>query len=250
MSVIQDQYNQILQILGHTNAKGGTEGSGSQSNSAANANIVQDYASSTGNDIALIVGDKQQGWIIDSGATNHMTSLPTVLDYQQQVLSDKPRRVYLPNGDNVKVTHTGSCHLTSQDKIENVLLIPDFKFNLLSISKLTRDLNCVVSFFPDIVIFQDLYNGQVRGIGGESEGLYHLPIHKVSRDKHEQCFTAEENKETQTQSLPSIPPSISDSRVLLWHQRLGHTSPSVLTQVFHFPVTQCSKEVHTCRNNF
>uniref|UniRef100_A0A3Q7GX56 Reverse transcriptase Ty1/copia-type domain-containing protein n=1 Tax=Solanum lycopersicum TaxID=4081 RepID=A0A3Q7GX56_SOLLC len=89
-------------MLGHTNAKEGTERSGSQSNSAANANIVQDYASSTGNDIALIVGDKQQGWIIDSGATNHMTSLPTVLDYQQQVLSDKPRRVYLPNGDNVK----------------------------------------------------------------------------------------------------------------------------------------------------
>uniref|UniRef100_A0A3Q7EXU2 Reverse transcriptase Ty1/copia-type domain-containing protein n=1 Tax=Solanum lycopersicum TaxID=4081 RepID=A0A3Q7EXU2_SOLLC len=91
-------------MLGHTNAKGGTEGSGSQSNSAAaNANIVQDYASLTGNDVALIVGDKQQGWIIDSGATNHMTSLPTVLDYQQQVLSDKPRRVYLLNGDNVKL---------------------------------------------------------------------------------------------------------------------------------------------------
>uniref|UniRef100_A0A3Q7I1E5 Reverse transcriptase Ty1/copia-type domain-containing protein n=1 Tax=Solanum lycopersicum TaxID=4081 RepID=A0A3Q7I1E5_SOLLC len=108
MSVIQDQYSQILQILGHTNAKGGTEGSSSQSNSAGNANLVQDYSSSTGNDIALIVGDRQQGWIIDSGATNHMTSLPTILDYQQQVLSDKPRRVYLPNGDNVKVTHTGS----------------------------------------------------------------------------------------------------------------------------------------------
>ena len=120
-----------------------------------------------------------------------MTSLPTILDYQQQVLSDKPRRVYLPNGDNVKVTHTGSCHLTSQDTIENVLLIPDFKFNLLSVSKLTKDLNCVVSFFPDFVIFQDLYSGQVRGIGRENAGLYHLPIHKVSGGKNSQSFTAE-----------------------------------------------------------
>ena len=191
MSVIQDQHSQILQMLGHTNSKGGAEGSSSQSNNAGNANLVQEYSSSTGNDIALTVGNKQQGWIIDSGATNHMTSLPTILDYQQQVLSDRPRRVYFPNGDNVKVTHTGSCHLTSQDTIENVLLIPDFKFNLLSVSKLTKDLNCVVSFFPDFVIFQDLYSGQVRRIGRENAGLYHLPIHKVSRGKNSQSFTAE-----------------------------------------------------------
>uniref|UniRef100_A0A3Q7HP32 Reverse transcriptase Ty1/copia-type domain-containing protein n=1 Tax=Solanum lycopersicum TaxID=4081 RepID=A0A3Q7HP32_SOLLC len=47
MSVIQDQYSQILQMLGHTNTKGGTEGSTSQSNNAGNANLVQDYSSST-----------------------------------------------------------------------------------------------------------------------------------------------------------------------------------------------------------
>ena len=74
--------------------------------------------------------------------------------------------------------------MTSQDTIKNVLLIPDFKFNLLSVSKLTKDLNCVVSLFPDFVIFQDLYTGQVKGIAKENVSLYHLPIHKVSRGKH------------------------------------------------------------------
>uniref|UniRef100_A0A3Q7JAK1 Reverse transcriptase Ty1/copia-type domain-containing protein n=1 Tax=Solanum lycopersicum TaxID=4081 RepID=A0A3Q7JAK1_SOLLC len=47
MSVIQDQYSQILQMLGHTNSKGGAEGSTSQPNNAGNANLVQDYSSST-----------------------------------------------------------------------------------------------------------------------------------------------------------------------------------------------------------
>ena len=41
MSVIQDQYSQILQMLGHTNSKGRAEGSSSQSNNAGNANLVQ-----------------------------------------------------------------------------------------------------------------------------------------------------------------------------------------------------------------
>ena len=43
MSVIHDQYNQILQMLGHTNTQGGTEGSASQSNNAGGVNLVQDY---------------------------------------------------------------------------------------------------------------------------------------------------------------------------------------------------------------
>lgn len=33
---------------------------------------------------------------------------------------------------------------------------------------------CSVAFFPNICIFQDLFNGQVRAIGREDSGLYIL----------------------------------------------------------------------------
>ena len=46
---------------------------------------------------------------------------------------DAPRSVQLPNGDSTLITHTGSSSMTSQDIINNVLLIPDFKFSLLSV---------------------------------------------------------------------------------------------------------------------
>ena len=45
--------------------------------------------------------------------------------------------VRLPNGDVAKVTHIGTVQLSSTLILENVLCIPTFSFNLVSISKLT-----------------------------------------------------------------------------------------------------------------
>lgn len=58
--------------------------------------------------------------------------------------------------------------------MKNILYVPDFRFNLLSVSKLTRELSCSVNFFPDFYVFQNLYNDKVKGIGKERGGLYVL----------------------------------------------------------------------------
>lgn len=42
------------------------------------------------------------------------------------------------------------------------------------VSKITNDLGCSVSFFPDFCLFQDLSNGRVREIDREENGLYIL----------------------------------------------------------------------------
>jgi len=100
---------------------------------------------------------------------------------QKHTLSpNNPRTVQLPNGTTTHITHTGSSSLTKHDTLNNVLLIPEFKFNLLSVSKMTKDLQCVVSFFPDFVVIQDLSSGQMKVIGKEHAGLYHLPSHTHS----------------------------------------------------------------------
>uniref|UniRef100_A0A3Q7GJ35 Uncharacterized protein n=1 Tax=Solanum lycopersicum TaxID=4081 RepID=A0A3Q7GJ35_SOLLC len=76
-------------------------------------------------------------------------------------------KVHLPTGHIVSVAYTGSSKIFSDNSISNVLVLPEFKFNLLSVSRLTRELKCSVSFFPDFCIFQDLSNGMVKGIGRE-----------------------------------------------------------------------------------
>ena len=54
------------------------------------------------------------------------------------------------------------------------LKFPNFSFNLVSMSKLTRTLKCCVLFFPDSCLFQDLMTKQIISRGRESRGLYIL----------------------------------------------------------------------------
>jgi len=60
--------------------------------------------------------------------------------------------------------------------IDNVLYVPGSPFNLLSINRLTRSLDCVISFTKDSVTLQDRISGRMIGTGCESHGLYQLQI--------------------------------------------------------------------------
>ncbi|XP_070049281.1 uncharacterized protein [Nicotiana tomentosiformis] len=52
-------------------------------------------------------------------------------------------------------------------KVQNILHIPEFKYNLLSVSKLTKKLQCLAAFYPDFCIFQELSSRKVLEIGKE-----------------------------------------------------------------------------------
>ena len=57
-----------------------------------------------------------------------------------------------------------------------ILYVPHYPFNLISISKLTRDLNCLITFSDNSVTLQDRSMGRMIGIGRESQGLFHLSL--------------------------------------------------------------------------
>ena len=90
--------------------------------------------------------------------------------------------------------------------------MPDFKFSLLSVSKLTRELSCSVCFFLDFCVFQGLYDGKVLGIGKEKEGLYIL-------------------KNQIQSSVQAMATSNMSEDATLWHLRLGHASTGILQHI-------------------
>jgi len=67
-------------------------------------------------------------WIVDTGASDHMTSDLTQLQNLQPLPS--PIQVILPDGNLKHVTHAGQICLSSL-LIHPVLYVPDFRFNLL-----------------------------------------------------------------------------------------------------------------------
>jgi len=158
-------------------------------------------------------------WIIDTGATNHMISKIGMLNKESVVEVKCPKPVSLPNGEVAYVTHTGSCHISPTIIVTDVFHIPEFKYNLLSVSKMTKELGCSVTFFPHFCVFQELYTGKVKAIGKKSDGLYLLLKDQIT---HQSCMMTErEEREKQL-----------SKEVCVWHKRLGHVSSHILNKLF------------------
>ena len=58
--------------------------------------------------------------------------------------------------------------------LTSILYVPNSPFNLISISKLTHDINCLVTFSNNSITLQDRSMGRTIGIGHDSQGLFHL----------------------------------------------------------------------------
>ena len=113
-------------------------------------------------------------WIIDTGASNHMVHNFSLMSQSTNPDAQGGMKVNLPTGDQVSIIHVGESLVLKDKLVKDVLFVPEFKYNLLSVSQLTKQLKCAVVFFPDFCIFQDLFNGRVLGIGKENQGLYIL----------------------------------------------------------------------------
>nr|XP_009606701.1 uncharacterized protein LOC104101005 [Nicotiana tomentosiformis] len=54
---------------------------------------------------ACLVDNKAHGWIIDTGATNHMVYDPNLLSKEEEIKPSNSKQVHLPNGEVANVTH-------------------------------------------------------------------------------------------------------------------------------------------------
>jgi len=80
----------------------------------------------------------------------------------------------MANGSKVSSHSVGIVHLFPSLLIDNVLYVPESPFNLIFISRLTRSLDCIISFTKDSVCLQDESSGWMIGTRCESHGLYCL----------------------------------------------------------------------------
>lgn len=118
--------------------------------------------------ICSLVHKPTNHWIIDSGATDHVTFQFDKLVNPVSVNA----HLQLPNGQTILISHKGTVHLTDDLILHDVLFIPHFKYNLISGRKVTYDNNCCIQFFPYICLFQDLLQRTLKGIGRLDGGLY------------------------------------------------------------------------------
>ena len=82
--------------------------------------------------------------------------------------------VILTSGSTSCVLGSETIHSTPLITLIFIMSLSQFSFNLIYVSKLTRTLNCSISFFLNYCLIQDLSTKRVISRGRESGGLYIL----------------------------------------------------------------------------
>ena len=91
---------------------------------------------------------KSNDWIIDIEAIDHMVHS---VSQHTSITSIVQSCIYLPNGEEALVTHIGTMQISSTLILTGVLCVPSFSFNLISVSKLTKNLYCCLFFFSELL---------------------------------------------------------------------------------------------------
>ena len=166
-------------------------------------------------------------WVIDSGATNHIShQCSSFISFK----SHPDTTVSLHNGVLVSIVGISTIALGRNLILSDVLYIPQFKFNLLSVSCLTKGLHCRVWFDESSCGIQDRTWELMIGMGREVANLYFLDIESLSSSGTLQNITV-----------------AAVSSVALWHKRLGHPSLSKLESIqsiLDFPKQPNKSDTH------
>jgi hypothetical protein len=159
----------------------------------------------------------ESSWIIDSGSTDHMTHESS--NFSSYNAHPSKRCVKTANGSSSAVSGVGSLPLTSSISLSTVLHVPHLSGKLLSISQITKELKCSVTFFDTHCVFQDLLTGTMIGLGRERDGLYYLDLNWHAKEDTGQVHQV-------------VGSSTSEAQIWLWHRRLGHPSFRYLLKLF------------------
>ena len=165
----------------------------------------------------------KENWIMDSGATSHVYagSKNKMMNYQtinnMSVNSASGHKSKVHGKGDVKIEHV---------TLQNVLHVPEFQDNLISLSVVERNGSVVVLDKGKCRIYQ---NDELIMEGNRCGNLYKI--------KGEQCdFVLDEKANISNANI---------SEWTLWHQRLGHVGNEKLRGLFKlWNFNPCHEEEH------
>nr|KYP34389.1 Copia protein [Cajanus cajan] len=204
-TITTKQYNQLMEILKGSNVSGETH-------------VVDNLQQHPGN---ILSTQKEQKlpdnvWILDSGATDHVSNSLSCYDSYNTI---EPIRIKLPNGFITQTQISGTVAFSGRFFLQDVLYIPDFNYNIISVGKIVKNFNCKIVFDKLCCYIQDHNNKLMIGPANLQCNLYILQRQNFSENKIvNSARTSSDN-------------NMNNSNFDLWHYRLGHPSDSVLQQI-------------------
>jgi len=155
-------------------------------------------------------------WIIDSGATDHICSSLSHFTSYHQI---NPISVKLPNRNQVIANYFESVFINQDHVLDNVLHIPNFTINLLSVAKLIDNLSCAIVCYSNGCHIKDKTSLKMIGSAEMQGRLYILRVPSY------QNFQIKLVKSPHITNIVNFTTSDLET---LWHFWLGHVSSKSL----------------------
>lgn len=155
----KDQYQSLIAFLEKSNVK-----------AKGSANVMKASSSTMNTGGKFFTSNARckfddNSWRVDTGATHHTChDLSWFISYYEI----KPISVTLPNKTIVEACYKGNVKLTESLHIHDVLYLPQFAVNLISVSKLCKEQDCILNFEANQCIIQDKKDMRRIGLAEKS----------------------------------------------------------------------------------
>ena len=121
-----------------------------KSNSVSNISSVS--MAHIGNEVYVIsCRSKSTPWIIDFGASDHITNSSNIFESCSPCTGNKKVRIAYSNFS--PIVRKGLIKIYEEIDLKSVLHVPKLACNLLFVSKLSKDSNCCVIFYESHCVF-------------------------------------------------------------------------------------------------
>lgn len=145
-------------------------------------------------------------WIVDSGANTHICANPKLL-YTTHKL-DNSTIIFLPDGTSRIVAYARKAKINKDIVLEELLYVPGFTHNLISVAKLIEHLHIKCTFFSTHCTFQKINTDHLVEVGKVKDNLYIMDT--VSEKYYISFFNPK------------------DMSVQDWHVFMGHPSVTAM----------------------
>lgn len=170
-------------------------------------------------------------WILDSGASKHVTGRSSEFASYKLYPSSYKKTVQTADGTFQPIRGVGTVKCTPSITLSSVLYVPSFGVNLVSISSLVDQLDCQIFLDRENCIIQERKTGRRLGTGVRHNGLWYLDKRRTD--------------EVVCRALSAVA-SEEEAKVMLLHCRLGHISFDVMSRMFPYEMSKVNKQRLVC----